>query len=43
MLSKGGFPLSPNIYVRTQVKFTGVNSTEAIESFRFDDDHEYEI
>ena len=34
-LSKGGFPLSRNVYVRTQVKFTGVNST--------DDDYECEI
>ena len=34
-LSKGGFPLSRNVYVRTQVKFTGVNSTE--------DDYEYQI
>ena len=34
-LSKGGFPLSRNVYVRTQVKFTGVNSTE--------DDYECEI
>ena len=34
-LSKDGFPLSRNVYVRTQVKFTGVNSTE--------DDYEYEI
>ena len=33
--SKGGFPMSRNVNVRTQVKFTGVNGTEAIESFRF--------
>ena len=34
-LSKDGFPLLRNVYVRTPVKFKGENSTEAIESFRF--------